>query len=59
MTNLIRYAKPGERTMLDLIRDYFPGCTEEEADWILWEKTCYPFGDVRPNLEKLKRECKL
>ncbi len=31
---------------IELVREYFPNCTDIEADFILWEKTCFPFGPV-------------
>ena len=50
---VIRIAKPGETTMADVIREYFPEATDEECDDILWEKTPFPFGPVRPALKEL------
>jgi hypothetical protein len=29
---------------LDCVRYYFNGISDEEADFILWEKTCFPFS---------------
>lgn len=29
-------------TYLELVRRYFPDATEQEADFLLWEKTCFP-----------------
>ena len=29
-------------TWLELVREYFPDATDEEADYILWEKTGFP-----------------
>lgn len=33
-------------TFLDLVREYKPDATIEEADFILWERTCFPFGTL-------------
>lgn len=30
----------------DIVRHYKPDVTDEEADFILWEKTCYPMSTV-------------
>ncbi len=32
-------------TMQDCIKHYFPDITDEEIEFILWEKTCFPFSD--------------
>ena len=28
---------------IDCVRYYFPDVSNREADYILWEKTCFPF----------------
>lgn len=33
-------------TWLDLVRKYFPDATDEEADYILWEHTAFPFAGI-------------
>jgi hypothetical protein len=33
-----------EMSMLDCVQYYFPKVTKKEADYILWEDTCYPFS---------------
>lgn len=30
-------------SFVDLMKKYKPDITEEEADFILWNETCYPF----------------
>lgn len=30
----------------DLVKKYFPEASDDECDYILWEKTCYPMGEV-------------
>ena len=29
---------------LDLVKYFSPNITNEEADFLLWEKTCFPFS---------------
>lgn len=33
-------------TILDLVREYFPDASEDEADFILWERTAFPMNSV-------------
>jgi len=45
-------------TWRDLVRQYWPSVTDEEADSILWNCTCFPFGSlerVREQLAELAR----
>ena len=42
---------------IDLVKKYFPDASDELCDFILWEKTCFPFGpieDVEEDIIKLK-----
>jgi len=32
---------------INCVRYYFPNKSDEELDYILWEKTCFPFGTHR------------
>lgn len=32
-------------TWNDLIRKYIPKASDDECDYILWEKTCFPMGE--------------
>ena len=51
-------AKPGEPTMLDLVREYLPDVSENDADYILWNHTSYPFGgeaEIRRHLAAFSR----
>ena len=44
-------------TWLDVAREYFPDNEEAELKYILFNCTCYPFGDeqqVREQLQELK-----
>lgn len=42
-------------TWVDLVRQYFPEVGDLEADYILWEKTCFPMGKLG-QIEKQLRE---
>lgn len=42
-------------TWRDLVRKYFPDTSNEEADFILWEKTSFPLGDLEQIEEQLKQ----
>lgn len=42
-------------TCLDFVRKYIPGISDEYADFILWEKTCFPMGD-KETIEKQIKE---
>ena len=33
-------------TWIDLVRKHIPDVTEEQADFILWEKTAFPLASV-------------
>ncbi|MEK6280290.1 MAG: hypothetical protein AABN95_08025 [Acidobacteriota bacterium] len=33
-------------TPIELVREMFPDATEDEADFILWERTAFPFNDI-------------
>jgi len=35
----------GKMSFLDVMRKYKPEITEKEANYILWNETCYPFSD--------------
>ena len=39
---------------LDVVRKYFPAATIGEADFLLWEKTCFPYGRA----EEVERQLK-
>lgn len=30
--------------MIDCVQYYFPKVTKEEADYLIWEDTCFPFS---------------
>lgn len=42
----------GKMTWLEVMRHYRPDITEEEAEYILWNETCYPF-DLRTALKQI------
>jgi hypothetical protein len=35
----------GKMTWIDVIRHYAPETTEQEAEYFLWNETCYPFDN--------------
>lgn len=41
-------------TWWDLVRKYFPEATDEECEYILWEKTAYPMGNVNTVEQHIK-----
>ncbi|HVT84315.1 MAG TPA: hypothetical protein VHD35_03890 [Chitinophagaceae bacterium] len=43
----------GKMSWLEVMKTYKPDITEEEAEYILWEETCYPFDD-ETTLERIK-----
>jgi hypothetical protein len=46
--------KETDLTWIDLVRKYFPDATVEQADFLLWEKTCFPVGSVQAVEEHLR-----
>lgn len=30
----------------ELVRYYLPESDDEDVDWILWNKTCFPYGPI-------------
>ncbi len=48
-------------TWLELVKKYFPNASDKEADFILWEKTCFPICSaetVEKQLKELSEEVK-
>ena len=45
--------RPEKRTYQDLVREYFPKATDEEVEFILWEKTAFPFASEATLREQL------
>jgi len=41
-------------TWIGLVKKYFPNASDEEADFILWEKTSFPMGGLKEVEEQLK-----
>lgn len=35
-----------QQTWFDLVRKHWPGINDDEADLVLWNATCFPFGTV-------------
>lgn len=47
------------RNMIELVREHLPGVSDEEAGYILWNHTCFPFGtqeQVKAQLEEFRVE---
>ena len=42
-------------TWRDLVLKYFPNISDDEIKFILWEKTCYPFGDIEIVEKQIKQ----
>ena len=40
----VEYAIENKFNALDLIKYFSPNITDEEADFLLWERTCFPFS---------------
>lgn len=38
---LIEDINPG-----DLVKYYMPEMDDDEVDWILWNKSCFPYGPI-------------
>jgi len=42
-------------TWADLVRKYFPDADDQLVEFLLWEKTCFPFGSA----EEVERRLRL
>lgn len=48
-------------TWNDLVREYFPSVSDQDCEFILWEKTSFPTGSVdaiRNQIQTFKEEAK-
>lgn len=41
-------------TGLEFVREVFPKATQEEADFLLWNATAFPMGDIDHNRKQLR-----
>jgi hypothetical protein len=41
-------------TWIELVKEFFPNISDEEADFILWEKTAFPMGGLEVVTQQLK-----
>ena len=41
-------------TWKDLVRKYFPNASDEECDFILWERTAFPLAGAKTVEEQIK-----
>lgn len=39
-----KYALENKFTPIDCVKYFKPEITDEEADFIIWEETCFPFS---------------
>ena len=39
-------AKKNKFSMIDACKYYFPDWSNEECDFVIWEKTCFPMSTV-------------
>ena len=47
---------------IEFVKQYFPNISDDEADFILWNKTAFPFcdiGDLKSHLDIYSRAVKL
>jgi len=40
-------------TGLEFVRTVFPGATDDEAEYLLWNATAFPMGDIEHNRTQL------
>lgn len=40
-------------TGLEFVREVFPDATKDEAEYLLWNATAYPMGDITHNRNQL------
>lgn len=40
-------------TGLEFVREVFPDATKDEAEYLLWNATAYPMGDIDHNRKQL------
>ena len=36
----------GKMSPMDVVKHYFPDISENEADFIIWEQTCFPMDHI-------------
>ena len=41
-------------TWIDLVRKYFPNASEEECDFILWNRTAFPMASAEAVEKQIK-----
>lgn len=47
------------KNMIEVVREIIPGVSDEEAGYILWNHTCFPFGteeQVKVQIEQFRTE---
>ena len=43
------------KSYFDVLKSEIPNITDEFADYILWEKTCYPIGSTQQIIDDLNK----
>ena len=43
-----------DKTWIDLVREYLPNATDDEANSVLWNWTAFPFGDEAQIRQQVK-----
>lgn len=46
-----------EQMYIDLVKQYFPDLTDEEADQLLWDSTPFPMRNDLPTIGKYLEDC--
>ena len=46
-------------TWQELVRKYFPNASDEECDFILWNKTAFPMGRIETVEQQIQQYKKL
>jgi hypothetical protein len=46
-----------EQTWIQLVRDNWPGISDEDADMVLWNATCFPFGTEAQVTKHIQEKC--
>ena len=43
-----------DRNMFEIAKSYFPGASDEEINYLLWEKTCFPMSNIKAEMQLRK-----
>ncbi len=53
----VEYAIKNKFTTIDLVKYFKPEWSDEQCDFYLWEKTCYPFS-MEATISQLNQQLK-